>query len=228
MFAPRSGEPDPPSTCILPACRRLVFDEREHALECHLPEEFYCWPSGEVASALSSLAISMFGCGNVDQLQKWASRACFIPEGHQISSEEVEFCRELFRFFGEDFPQVPSLYPLNALSLVAVWSILMTLLFAAGVRGQEEFRRLRCASSLRGTVQAGRELRGKDLGRPLVVYRSDLAARGRGPPPRCQQSQGRIFSATTTTSEQPREGQVGTPDAADRVSSPERATGARP
>ena len=98
MFAPRSGEPDPPSTCILPACRRVVFDEREHALEYHLPEGFYYWPPGEVASALLSLAVSVFGYGSVDQLQRRASRAYFIPEGHQISSEEAEFFQELSRF----------------------------------------------------------------------------------------------------------------------------------
>ena len=104
---------------------------------------------------------------------------------------------------GEDFPQALSLYPPNALSLVAHWSILMRLLFVAGVRGQEEFRRLKCASFLRGIVQAGRELQGRALGRPLAVYRSDLAARGQGLPPGYQQTRGRIFSATTTTLEQP-------------------------
>ena len=60
-----------------------------------------------------------------------------------------------------------------------------------------------------------------------MVYRSDLAARGRGPPPGCQQSQGRIFSATATL-KQPRAIQVRTSEIPDRVSSSEHATGARP
>ena len=201
VFEPRLGESDPPNTCILPACRREVFDEREHAIACHLPEGFYYWPPGEVASALSSLTISIFGCGSVDQLQRRAGRTYFIPEGYRISSEEAEFFEELSRFWGEDFPQVPSLYPPNALSLVTHWSILMRLLFAAGVRGQEEFRRLRRAFSFRGIVPTGREFPGRDPSRPLVVYRSDLAARGRGPPPGCQQAKQMIFSATSTLEE---------------------------
>ena len=117
-----------------------------------------------------------------------SSHVYFIREGHQISPEEAEFCRELSRFWGRTSHEFPPCIPQTHCGQV--------------------FWELSSAASFHGRIRGGRELGGRDWGRPLVVYTSDLAALELGPLPRYQSPTDRTSLAATSMQSQTGEGWV--------------------
>ena len=134
-------EGPPRRQCCLPACGREVVDERQHAIDYHLPPNFYHWSPGAVSGALATLANAVLGHhGGVPGLLRVVRRPHFVPGCIRITPAEEEFLQELSSHWGEEPTQAPSLYPPSAASMIAHWAVLMQLLFRAGAQVQRNFR----------------------------------------------------------------------------------------
>ena len=94
--------------CILPACGREVLDERQHAIDYHLPPHFYCWTPAAVTGALSSLAKVVLSHGGIERLIEILKRPHFIPGGYTITPAVEDFLQEFSSHWGEELAQAPS------------------------------------------------------------------------------------------------------------------------